>query len=85
MVGSFFAYCCFTFCYLERRWTWLAVHPAPGAELLLVASNAEGGGALSRPAADSAYSAPSLHASAKLQQSESDAGEDGERLSQSLL
>ena len=78
VLGSFFSYCCFTFCYLERRWTWLSVHPAPGAELLLVASDAEGGGAGGRLAAsDSAYSAR--------KQAAADASGDREALSQSLL
>jgi len=30
LVGVFFAYICFTYCYLERKWTWLQLHPLPG-------------------------------------------------------
>jgi len=43
MVGTFFAVSIFNYCYLERRWTWLNMHPAPGAEALITVSG--GGGA----------------------------------------
>ena len=33
IVGSFFALATFNYCYLERRWTWLNTHPAPGTEI----------------------------------------------------
>ena len=32
LVGSLLATITFNYCYLERRWTWLNIHPAPGAE-----------------------------------------------------
>ena len=35
LVGSFYAYTTFTYCYLERRWTWLGLHPEPGLHSLL--------------------------------------------------
>ena len=38
LVGTFFAVCIFNYCYLERRWTWLNIHPAPGAEALIMPS-----------------------------------------------
>ena len=35
LVGSFLASVIFSYCYLERRWTWLNMHPAPGAEAFI--------------------------------------------------
>ena len=35
LVGSFYAYTMFNYAYLERRWTWLSVHPLPGVEMLV--------------------------------------------------
>ena len=35
VLGSSLATVIFNYCYLERRWTWLNIHPAPGAEAFI--------------------------------------------------
>ena len=88
LVGSFLASVVFDYCYLERRWTWLNIHPAPGAEGFI---SPAGGAAtdddflLSRDNNNSGSSSDFIHAPLTAGQHGKDSGVGGDRSSTSSL